>query len=381
MTQDVEIAKSLITNGKRVNETMELEYKPDFEAAATQWAKFWQGQNTRPMVQAVLDRPGMTPIEKPPYASGSTGDFAPIIDQLLGWARSHQFLGEAIPFFYLEFAADHFAALLGADLEFAPGDPAGWAVPCINDLAAADIHFDREGKWWKRTVAFAQALRARCDGKLLIASNTLCSNLDALAALYGSQNLLMAMVEDPDAVHRALAQIDAAHAEVLAALGELLDYKRWGSINRHGMYARGPINVPQCDFSCMISQDMFRQFALPYLRNEMRRYDGVEYHLDGPDAIRHLEALCETEELDLIQWVAGAGAGETRDWTGLYDRIDVLGKGQRRGGNTREIVQIWQKYQSRGICFGLEASSPAEVEDCLVALEAATTAKPGAGAR
>ena len=361
--------------------TLQLEHKPDFDKAAAQWVKFWQGTNTRPAVAATLPRKGVNPVEKPPYATGATGDFEPIIDQLLAWAETHEFLADAIPFYYLEFGADHFAALLGADLTFTPGDPAGWAVPCVQDLANADIHFDRDGKWWKRTVAFAQALRARCDGKLLIASNTLVANLDALSALHGPQNLLMAMVENPDAVHCALAQVDQAHAEVLGALGTLLDYPRFGSITRHGMYARGPVNVPQCDFSCMISPDMFREFVVPYLRHEMRRYDGAEYHLDGPDAIRHLEALCEMEELDVIQWVPGTGNPEKQDWTPLFDRIDSLGKGQIRGGKPADVLRIWQQYRNRAIFFGLNAKSQTEVEDCLAALEAATPKKPDAPTR
>jgi 5-methyltetrahydrofolate--homocysteine methyltransferase len=355
---------------------MQLEHKADFDDAAAQWIKFWQGTNTRPAVSAVRPKKGVKPVEKPPYASGSQGDFAPIIDQLLAWAETHEFLADAIPFYYLEFGADHFAALLGADLTFTPGDPAGWAVPCVPDLASAEIRFDRSGTWWQRTVEFAQALRARCDGRVMIAANTLVSNLDALAALHGSQNLLMAMVETPDAVHRALAQIDKAHGEVLTALGELLGYREQGSITRHGMYARGPINVPQCDFSCMISPEMFREFVVPYLRQEMRRYDGVEYHLDGPDAIRHLEALCGLPELDVIQWVPGTGNPEKQDWTLLFDRIDALGKGQIRGGKPADVCRIWQQYRSRAIFFGLQAESQTEVEDCLAALETATSKKP-----
>lgn len=358
---------------------MELEFKTDFADAAAQWEKFWTGQNSRPAVSAVLPKPGITPVERPPYASGVTGDFEPVIGQLLAWAETHEFLADAIPFYYLEFAANHFAALLGADLEFSETEPGGWAVPFIEDLAAADIRFDREGKWWKRTVEFAQALRARCDGKLLIASNTLVANLDALAAVHGTQNLLGAMVENPKAVHRALAQIDRAHGEILDALAGLLGYNLFGSITRHGMYSTGPVNVPQCDFSCMISPCMFREFAVPYLRNEMKRFAGVEYHLDGPDAVRHLEALCEIDELDVVQWVPGSGKGEEQDWTLLYDRIDRLGKGQIRGGGPADARRVWRRYANRRLFFSLSATSRAEVEDCLAQLENITADKPDAG--
>lgn len=354
-----------------------MAFKRDFAAATNQWRAFWKGENTRPAVSAILPKAGVTPVSKPGYASGAREDFGPIIDQLLAWVETHEFLADAIPFYYLEFAADHFAALLGADLKFSEAEPGGWAVPFVQDLEHAEIHFDREGYWWKRTVEFAEALRARCDGKLLVASNTLVANADALAAVYGSEKLLLAMLETPDIVHSALMQIDQAHEEILEALAVLLDYPRFGSITRHGMYNAGRINVPQCDFSCMISPQMFREFVVPYLAKEMQRLNAVEYHLDGPDAIRHLDALCEIEGLDLIQWVPGAGQ-ERKDWSELFDRIDAFGKGQIRGGGPETIKNLWQKYRSRKLFFTLSAESRSEVEDCLAELENITPNKPDA---
>jgi hypothetical protein len=355
---------------------MELEFKPDVEAAVAHWASFWKGANNRPAVSAILPKQGVKAIAEPAYAAGATEDFDPVIDQLLLWAETHEFLADAIPFYYLEFAADHFAALLGADLRFSATEPGGWAVPFIHDLEHADIHFDREGYWWRRTVEFAEALRARCDGKLLIASNTLVANLDALAASYGPERLLLAMLDDPDAVHSALTRIDQAHADILEALSELLDYPAYGSINRHGMYCTGRVNVPQCDFSCMIGPDMFREFALPALKKEMQRLDAVEYHLDGPDAIKHLEALCEIEELDLVQWVPGTGRAEGQNWTALFNRIDVLGKGQLRSGRADTARELWRKLRTRKLFFNLHAQSRTEVEDCLADLENITPHKP-----
>lgn len=348
---------------------MELEYRPDLDAAKDQWGKFWAGENTRPAVSAVLPKSGIEPVEKPGYAAGAREDFDPIIDQLLEWAGTHLFLADAIPFFYLEFSSDHFASLLGADLVFRDSGPGGWAVPFVKDLAHDEIHFDRDSYWWKRTVAFAEALRERCDGKLLIASPTLVANVDALAAAYGSQRLLIAMVDEPDAVHAALGRIDRAHSDILDAFSELFDYPRLGSINRHGLYSAGRINIPQCDFSCMIGPAMFREFVVPYLTREMDRLDAAEYHLDGPAAIKHLEALGKIESLDLVQWVAGSGWGEQQDWTHLFDRIDRLGKGQLLGGSPQKVIEIWRRYRSRKLFFSLQARSRAEVEDCLAELE------------
>lgn len=354
----------------------ELEFKKDFSRAAEQWDKFWKRKNTRPSIAAVLPKPGVTPVPAPStFAVGEHGDFKPAIDQLLAWAETHDFLADAIPYFYLEFAADSFASLLGAELRFTAANEGGWAVPCITDLDHADIRFQREGRWWQRTVEFAQALRARCDGKLMIAGPSLVANLDALAALYGSENLLVAMVDSPDSVHRALRQVDKAHQEVLEALEQLLGYAEFGSITRHSMYNRGRCGVIQCDFSCMISPDMFREFALPYMAKEISRLDAADYHLDGPGAAKHLEAVCGLAGLRVIQWQRGAGLAEQQDWTGLYDRIDACGKGMLRGWhydavNPETAKALWRKYRDPGLfVVELQAGSKAEVEDCLADLE------------
>lgn len=141
-----------------------------------------RGENRRPLVSAVIPKPGREPAQKPGYASGADGNPRPVIDQLQRWAETHEFLGEAIPFYYLEFAADHFAALLGADLVFRPNEPGAWAVPFVKDLSGAEIRFRPEEKWWRRTVEFAEALRQRCGGALMIASPTLVDDLDAFWA-------------------------------------------------------------------------------------------------------------------------------------------------------------------------------------------------------
>jgi 5-methyltetrahydrofolate--homocysteine methyltransferase len=321
------------------------------------------------MVSATVPKAGREPVKKPPYAAGADGQFAPVVDQVMRWVESYEFVADAIPFYTVDFGADHFAALLGADLRFHESDPGSWVVPFLADVADADLRFRPEGKWWQRTVEFVHALRARCDGALLLAAPTLNANLDALAAIHGTENLLMSLVDNPDAVHRALTQITKAHGDVLKAFSDLFDFAGYGSINRHGMYARGSINVPQCDFSCMISTDMFREFAVPYLREEMRRYDGVEYHLDGPDALKHLEALCEIEDLDVIQWVPGSGNAEKTDWAWLEQRIDSLGKGQLRYTDLNQLRKIHQDSLSRRQYVFTWASSRAEIEDCVATLE------------
>lgn len=339
---------------------MELAFKPDFEAARRRWIAFWRGEPLdRPPVRVEIPKPGVRSVEKPPYTSGKDGRFEPVIDQLLAWAETHLFLGEAIPFYYLEFGPDHFSTLLGADLASNPasGDTT-WAVPFVDDWDEAEIRFQREGLWWRRTVDFIHAIRERCDGKLLISAPTFVAGLDALAAIRGVERLLIDLIEVPEKVLAALEKVCAAYEVIAAAFRRELDVGTFGSINRHGMWSPGLVNVPQCDFSAMISPAMFREFEVPCLHRECDVLDQVEYHLDGPDAIRHLEALCGTEGIDIIQWVPGSGEAETQDWTWLYERIDALGKGQILWKDQETVKRMWRTFRSRRLFFCTRAESP-----------------------
>jgi hypothetical protein len=346
---------------------MELEFKHDFEEVRQRWSAFWEGENTRPMVNIVLQKEGVNPVPHPPYLEGRDGNFKPIIDQLLAYAETHEFLGDAIPFFTLEWGPDTFSSYLGADLVFMSGT--NWAVPFVEDWDDEEIRFRRDSYWWQLTVDLIHAIRSRCDGKLLINPPTLVANLDSLAAIRGIERLLFDLVECPNKIKRALDQVCIAHTEILEAYAQLLDFDTYGSINVEGLYTPGRQSRPQCDMSCMISQKMFREFVVPCLEREAEDVDAMHYHLDGPGALQHLEALCEIEGLDTISWVPGSGEGQTQDWTMLHKKIDDLGKGQTLGGSHESIKRLWKEYKSRKLVFSTSASSKSEAEDFLAELE------------
>ena len=57
------------------------------------------------------------------------------------------------------------------------------------------------------------------------------------------------------------------------------------------MLARSRVAKVQCDFCCMISAAMFREFVVPGLTEQCDRLDHVMYHLDGTQALHQLDAL------------------------------------------------------------------------------------------
>ena len=77
----------------------------------------------------------------------------------------------------------------------------------------------------------------------------------------------------------------------------------------------------------MISPDMFKEFILPELMEEIEWLDGKTiFHLDGPGALKHLDMLLEIPKLAGIQWVYGAGQPTAAYWVPVLKKIQAAGK-------------------------------------------------------
>jgi hypothetical protein len=89
--------------------------------------------------------------------------------------------------------------------------------------------------------------------------------------------------------------------------------------------------IGQNDFTCMISPELFDRFCFHDTLETTNYVDRSIYHLDGPDAIRHVPRLLEIEKLDCIQWIHGAGQPSAIHWLDLLRQI-------QRGGKSVQVL-------------------------------------------
>lgn len=331
----------------------ELEFRRDFAQVKENWRRFWAGTLGRPILLAEPPKRGVEPVPKPPWgAAFSCDNYDALADQALRWAETHEFLGDAVPFYYPSLIIDLLPAFLGVEI-VSVREPWGTdthAIPCLGDLNSAEIRFRRDSIWWEKWARLTECIKRKCAGRLIFGTaQPYYNNLDTLAALRGNVQLLTDLYDNPAGVHRAMRQVMNAYAEVSAEVCRLLDIEKHGSVTGHGFYADGKAATPQCDFGFNIGKEHFDEFALPYLREELGHLDAVEYHLDGPGNITHLESICSLDKVKVIQWVPGAGDNPRKDWTSLFERIDALGQGLwLSAGSPEAAVALWQKYRGSG---------------------------------
>lgn len=221
------------------------------------------------------------------------------------------------------------AVYLGSKPVFTPNTV--WYEPCIKDITNRQpIKFDPNGYWFKKHFDVLKELKkAAGNNDYIVNFPDLVENIDILAALRGTEELLIDMIDEPEAVSQALDEIYETYFPCYDLLYDALKTSEGvSSFYCFCVIGRGKVAKVQCDFSAMISPEHYRKFVLPTMKKQVKRLNHSVYHLDGPDAVRHLPAIMEIEELDALQWTAGAGKpdGAAPCWYNIYDQVAAAGK-------------------------------------------------------
>lgn len=305
-----------------------LSLKPDLDEAVARWMAFWeQDLIDRPLCAIRAPREGVEPVPAVRYLAGANEPFGPVVEQAVAHAETVYWGGEAIPHYVPSFGPDQIAAFLGAELVFPEASGAtSWALPCIDDWSAAlPLTLDPDNPWWRRMREFLAALAKGFAGKLLVAHLDLHSNLDTLLAMRGGERLCLDLLDCPETIDRAMAEVRALYEPVYAGLFEAGGMTGRGTVGWVPVYHPVRTNTIQCDFAALIGTEHFRRWALPALADEAAYLGHCVYHLDGPECLIHVPDLCAVPGLDCIQWTTGARNKPFEDWLDLLKDIQARG--------------------------------------------------------
>jgi len=352
--------------------TMELLYKPDFEEAARRWEAFWHGEliDRPPTVMTVRregapERPGVRQLE------GMDGDFEAALDKFEAWAETMYFAGEAMPQFRPSFGPDQFTAFLGGEIVLAyDSADTTWVRPCVDDWAdVLPLRLDPANKYWQQTLSFFAIAGKRAAGKFLVCTMDSSGNAHALATLRGFEQFCLDMVDQPELVDRLMAEVMEIYPVVYDELFNAASMGRVGwTTNWAGIATPGKGQILQCDFSAVMSPEMFRRWVRPALEAESEFLDHAFYHLDGPDALVHLPELLAIPRIGGIQWVPGAALTADRPqytWVEIFHKIQKAGKTVQVWGSAEDIKWVHPQLQPQLVTYNVSCQTPAEADELL----------------
>lgn len=308
---------------------------------------WWNGKLGRPLVKAELAGAyPRTPCDTPVLSQANCHDFsltpAQIVDAWDARLSEYEFCGDSFPFVNLDcFGPGVVAAFCGAQLDNSTGQ-VWFHNPDKRDIAEVHAYYDKNNIWVNRIKDIIREGINRWQGSVIIGFPDLGGVLDIAASLVGTEELLFALIEQPDEVKRLSCEIQSAWYEAYYDFADLL--KEQGAFSDwNGLLSPTHSYITQCDFSIMINSEMFGEFVLPWLKNDTERLDNVIYHLDGANALHHLDDLLSVQKLKAVQFVAGAGAPGPLEWIDVFKKIDAAGKRVMLTGKKEEFPDVMKE--------------------------------------
>lgn len=332
---------------------MAIEHIDDWEMRLARQDAFWQRE--------IIDRPVVhieVPAQPPrhPWPRERTYpcirdrwlDTERCVEHAVARVRNTCYLGDALPHIWPNLGPELFSAFFGCEMEFS--DDTTWAIPAVLDWAEADrFRFSTDNFYWRKLEEMTDALLEAGRGLFYTGISDIHTGGDAVAAFRDPQRLNMDLLLAPEDVKRLLARVNEAFKFVLDYYFDKLLGARQAISSWMGIVSTRKWLIPSNDFSCMISKEMFDEFFLEGIAGECRHLEASVYHLDGPDALRHLDSLLAIEELNAVQWVYGAGNGRASDWIPVYRRIQAAGKGIQLGAEPDELDVLIENLRPEGV--------------------------------
>jgi hypothetical protein len=252
------------------------------------------------------------------------------------------------------------ASYLGCPVSFLDAATV-WTAPIIDDLdALPNMDFNPDNEWWKSSRRLMECFSEAADGYHVCIPD-LNGPTEILARMRSPEKLAFDLIDNPDYIKRAIDRITDAWFRYWEECTEITQ-KTEGFFYWMGIWSNRPSIDLQSDFSCMISSEMFNEHFIPSIEKQTHMVERTIYHLDGPGAIRHLDALLELPKLNGIQWVAGAGSKPTIEWIPLLKRIQDAGKLVYVGCRKEHVETLLKELDPAGLLLSCYCKTPEEVD-------------------
>ena len=278
------------------------------------------------------------------------------------------YFGEAFPCIFPYFGTAGIAEYTGCKANRTPETV--WFEPWMEEPDAEQITylhpeaFDRQ----KDTI---RELLELSRGEYPVSVTDNAGVMDALAAIRGTDNLLMDMITDPEFVEEALQKLLPIYKQTEEELFDLVKENNEGTVlSWMQLWAPGRMAQMQCDMSVMISPEMFNRFVMPELEELCDFLDVPVYHFDGQEQIRHLDSLLSLRKLRAIQWTPVEGQPLTSEFIPVLQKIQKAGKNLILFPKPHEVEKLLDHLSSTGLHLKIDGvQTVAEAEEVMELIE------------
>jgi hypothetical protein len=214
---------------------------------------------------------------------------------------------EAITAYTPAFGMPWMEAIAGCRVVAHPGSL--WAEPLFDTYAdRPGFHFSADNPWLACLLQFTRAMVWASGGRYPVALPQMRGPLDVLAAMRTPAQLCLDVVDQPDQVRQALAELTTLWIEVAGAVLAVIPPFLGGWCSRMKMWAPGMAITPQNDVSTLFSPATYRKLVFDFDQQIFAAFPYHSFHMHSTE-FRHIRTLLESEKLTAIQLTLDHEAG------------------------------------------------------------------------
>jgi hypothetical protein len=295
-----------------------------FEEKKQEHLDFWSGKRKNLISVMGGDWYGV------PYKTLEEKWFAPHyrVEQMELYLKDQWYGKDCVPNSFVNYGPGILSACMGGSFKLLPYTIWFDESPIIEDYSNCPvIRFNENSDIYNNIVESTNLLLKNGENRYVVSVTDWGGIMDVLAGLRGTLELLTDLYDYPQEVLLLLEKIYEAWLTVKKKDEKI--FQKQGFTHWIPIFANKSYQTIQCDFSAMISSEMFEKFAMPTLRKQVKQLDYSIYHLDGQEAEKHLDLLLTLDELDGIQYVPSdfnyQNSGDTHHFP-LYEKILQGGK-------------------------------------------------------
>lgn len=303
----------------------------DFNKTARRFDKWWKGELTGGPLIRIIAKKEPAELKSIAYDSPFEYHMDPVKKSAnyMNYMENHDFLADSFPHLSFNIGPGSLATYLGSEPHFTMDTV--WYEDVAGDgwEKAGDFIYREDNKRWQLHLDVLKRAVNLAAGNYLVDIPDLVENVDILSAMRGPQNLCYDLYDMPDKVKMYVEKIDDIYFEYYDRIYDIVKTPdNICSYTAFEIMGRGKCAKVQCDFCAMISPSHFREFVKPSLEKQCKLLDVSLFHLDGPDAVVHMDALMEIEALNALQFTPGEGYpdGGNPRWYPIHDKLKDAGK-------------------------------------------------------
>ncbi len=263
------------------------------------------------------------------------------------------FGGESIPSFIPYYGAGIMAAIFGVIPKFHTRTVWFSKSTSPNDIVALleDVKLNANNQWYSRLLRITEYAAKHSQGNYQISMTDLGGILDILSSFLGPKEIILTMKRRPDIIDTCRAIILEKTLEVYDDLQNIISKYNDGCNAWLNIWNRKRWYPIQCDFCAMLNPKWFKKFALPDIIAQATHMDYSIYHLDGPNALIHLDDLLSIPELTGIQWVPGDGREPMghEKWYPIYKKVQAAGKNIVSTVTPSRLSTMYRNFDPKGL--------------------------------